>query len=152
MYQVTSLPPSNLRVADAMRLFGLSARALRFYEERGLIEAGRDRHNRRFYDAEARRRLEWITRLRAADLPLADIREVLQAEDRNQQGQDFALAKLHAQRRRVEAALVEVDRAIRGLEPHEPQVRRGAPGPELRAPDLRAPDLRAIGGSALARA
>ena len=47
----------RLGMAGAMRLFGLTARALRFYEEKGLVEARRDRLNARFYDPAARRRL-----------------------------------------------------------------------------------------------
>ena len=142
MHQVTRPLSSNLGVASAMRLFGLTARALRFYEEKGLIEAGRDRHNRRFYDAEAQERLGWIARLRAADLSLTDIREVLCAEERRQQGQAVALALLQARRAALEAGLVEVDRAIGALLPAAPPVRRASP----------ARGLRAVGGSALASA
>jgi DNA-binding transcriptional MerR regulator len=108
---------ANLRVADAMRLFGVSARALRFYEEKGLLQPGRDRHNRRVYDAEARRRLAWITRLRAADLSIIDIHDVLRAEDRDGSGEALALARMEARREAMTAALVALDRAIESLSP-----------------------------------
>ena len=61
----------RLGLSNAMRIFGLTARALRFYEEKGLIEAHRDRLNCRYYDATARNRLEWIARLRREGLTLA---------------------------------------------------------------------------------
>ena len=51
-----------------MRLFGLTARAIRHYEEWGLITAMRDRRNNRCFDERARARLGWISTLRAADL------------------------------------------------------------------------------------
>ncbi|MCR5881073.1 MerR family transcriptional regulator [Phenylobacterium sp. J367] len=71
----------RLGLSNAMRVFGMTARALRFYEEKGLIEARRDRFNARYYDPVARERLAWIARLRRANVSLPDIEAVLNAED-----------------------------------------------------------------------
>ena len=71
----------DLRFGDAMRLFGMTARALRLYEERGLVEARRDPMNRRYYDALARKKLARIASLRTAGLSLNEIREILAADD-----------------------------------------------------------------------
>jgi DNA-binding transcriptional MerR regulator len=117
---------TNLTVADAMRIFGLTARALRFYEERGLLRASRDRQNHRCYDFTARQRLAWIASLRAAGVGLADILEVLEAEDRQSDGRQTALIKLDARRRALQAELVQVDDAISSL-------RRRAPANDLPA-------------------
>lgn len=48
---------TRIGIREAMRTFGLTARAIRFYEGRGLIRVSRDRLSHRYYDAEARRRL-----------------------------------------------------------------------------------------------
>ena len=89
----------RLAVADARKLFGLTGRALRYYEELGLVAAHRDHTNARWYDAVARRRLEWIARLRR-HVPLHDIAEVLRAEEQ-EPGRGRALALRHLDRRRV---------------------------------------------------
>lgn len=89
----------RLAVADARRLFGLTGRALRYYEQLGLVAAHRDHTNARWYDAAARRRLEWIARLRRS-VPLHDIADVLRAEEQ-EPGRGRALAVRHLDRRRV---------------------------------------------------
>ena len=101
----------RLGMAGAMRLFGLTARALRFYEEKGLVEARRDRLNARFYDPAARRRLEWISRLRKAGVSLPAIEEVLHAEDENR-GRDCAMRKLEQRREALQAELGRLDQAL----------------------------------------
>ena len=53
-------PISAARVimtAEASRRFGLTPRAMRYYEERGLIDVDRDWQNRRCYDEAAQQRL-----------------------------------------------------------------------------------------------
>jgi len=102
----------RLGMAGAMRLFGLTARALRFYEEKGLVEARRDRLNARFYDPAARRRLEWIARLRKAGVSLPDIEEVLHADDDENRGRDCALRKLEQRREILQAELERLDEAL----------------------------------------
>ena len=74
-------PFRRLGMADVMRTSGLTARALRLYEEKGLIEAHRDRLNCRYYDSATAARIEWIAQLRSAGLGLGDIKEVLVGDD-----------------------------------------------------------------------
>jgi DNA-binding transcriptional MerR regulator len=64
-------------ISELTRRHGLTARAIRYYEERGLIEAARDRHNARRFDQRAQRRLAQITHLRRAGLPIPDIEDIL---------------------------------------------------------------------------
>lgn len=66
-------------------LYGLTPRAIRFYEERGLIEPRRDRLNWRRYDSESRRRVALIARLRCADLPVDRIADILCIEGKEAQ-------------------------------------------------------------------
>ncbi|MBI1197273.1 MAG: MerR family transcriptional regulator [Phenylobacterium sp.] len=102
----------RLGMSGAMRLFGLTARALRFYEEKGLIEARRDRLNARYYDVAARRRLEWIARLRKAGVSLPDIEDVLEAEDDGGRGRECAAAKLERRREALKAELAQLEAAM----------------------------------------
>lgn len=90
--------PAQLSVTDARRLFGLTGRALRFYEEIGLVSAHRNRYNARWYDPAGRRRLEWISRLRGY-VPLHHIAEVLRLEELEPgRGRQFALDQLNQRR------------------------------------------------------
>ena len=109
----------RLAIGEAAHLFGMTHRAIRFYEEKGLIEARRDRLNCRFYDGAARRRLGWISALRAAQVPLAEIEEVLEAEDRDGRGRACAIGKLQARRAEIQMDLAKVDLALAKLEPGE---------------------------------
>ena len=112
----------RLGLANAMRIYGLTARALRFYEERGLIEARRDRLNARYYDPDARRRLDWIAPLRRAGVSLEDIRQVLRAEDEEGRGQEHALRAVARRHADLEAQLAQAKAALDVL-----QVKPAAP-------------------------
>lgn len=105
-------------MADACRRFGLTERALRFYEEKGLIEAGRDRLNHRYYNAAACARLEWIARLRMADVSLSEIRELLDAEDIAAERRELALQMILLRRGALLRRLAILDEVGAGLESH----------------------------------
>jgi DNA-binding transcriptional MerR regulator len=105
----------RLGMSGAMRLFGLTARALRFYEEKGLVEARRDRLNARYYDPVARGRLEWIARLRKAGVSLPDIEDVLGADEEGR-GQECALRKLERRREALKAELGQLEEALTELQ------------------------------------
>jgi DNA-binding transcriptional MerR regulator len=81
-----------LGIGDVTRLFGLTPRSVRFYEERGLVTAMRDRQNHRRYDQSARATLELIAQLRRAGLSIPEIRRLLEARG---SGDDLAT---HARR------------------------------------------------------
>ncbi|MGA0606533.1 MerR family transcriptional regulator [Phenylobacterium sp. VNQ135] len=106
----------RLGFADACRLFGMTPRALRFYEEKGLIEARRDRLNHRFYDGWTRQKLAWISRLRSVSLPLRDIRQVLDAEQRSGAGSQVALRKLLSRREELARELAAVEALLPTLQ------------------------------------
>lgn len=60
-----------------MDRFGLTARALRYYEQRGILRAGRRPDRSRCYDAAGIRTLTWIARLRRLGISLADIEDLI---------------------------------------------------------------------------
>lgn len=65
-----------LDIADVARLTGLSPRALRFYEARGLVTPLRTASARRLYDAAALERLHQVVALKRAGLSLARIKHL----------------------------------------------------------------------------
>jgi DNA-binding transcriptional MerR regulator len=109
----------SLSLAEAKGVFGLTARALRLYEDEGLISAHRDRQNARQYDLTARRRLSWIAPLRRAGVSLADIRRVLDGGP--ERLRERAIAAVEARLRALEADVAltrHVLEAIRASEDH----------------------------------
>jgi DNA-binding transcriptional MerR regulator len=111
MFENSIRQPSPLRIGAAAQLFGMTARALRFYEAKGLLSVRRDRQNCRYYDACHRARLSWIRLLRGAGLPLRDIRDVLECGDGPGQARDCAIGKLEARKRHLQLKLALVEMA-----------------------------------------
>ena len=104
-----------ISVTRAGKLFGLTSRAIRYYEELGLVRAHRDKANVRSFDDAGRRRLEWIARLRRA-VPLHEIAEVLRLEDgRIGAGRDLALQHLERRRVRLEDELANLEALMTSL-------------------------------------
>src|SRR2546423_12134865 len=89
-------------IGDVSELFGLTPRAIRFYEERGLISTRRDTRNRRLFDDDSRRRLQLIAALRRSHLALPEIADILECEGGEARQVNLAIAKLLAQRGRLE--------------------------------------------------
>ncbi|USQ97395.1 MerR family transcriptional regulator [Caulobacter sp. RL271] len=75
-------PVRLVSIGDLARQLGVTPRALRHYQDRGLVRSHRLSGNVRGYDAEAVEQLETITALRAVGLPIAAIRQVLELRDR----------------------------------------------------------------------
>lgn len=95
----------------------LTARAVRFYEQLGLIQPRRDELNRRIFTAEERMRLQVIALLRNADLPFKDVTRVLQAIEGGR-AKGLALALLRRRGvtlQRQLAALGSLEQTIAGL-------------------------------------
>jgi len=69
---------SRVGLSEACRRYGLTPRGIPFYEQMGLVQAGRDRHNYRYFDSGSLQRPAWISRLRSGGVPLSDIRAVLE--------------------------------------------------------------------------
>jgi DNA-binding transcriptional MerR regulator len=115
-------------ISELTRRHGLTARAIRYYEERGLIEAARDRHNARRFDQRAQRRLAQITQLRSAGLPIPDIEDILNraeaADGRDVTGLALQrlserLEALDGERRAVQATIEAVKQGA--IEPAPPR-------------------------------
>ena len=71
-----------MRIGEAAAAAGVTAKAIRFYETRGLLPAtGRSTNGYREYGPEAVSRLGFIVRCRAAGLSLTQIRDILAVSD-----------------------------------------------------------------------
>lgn len=109
--------------------FGVTARALRFYEEQGLVSPRRDGLVRR-YSRRDRSRLAWICRAKRVGFSLAEIREVLSTyqEAPTRAGSRTALLKvcrsrmkaLEEQRREIDGMLEELAAFVRAIEADQP--------------------------------
>ncbi|MBT2515663.1 heavy metal-responsive transcriptional regulator [Arthrobacter sp. ISL-30] len=71
-----------MRIGEAAAAVGMTVKALRFYEERGLLPAvRRTRSGYREYSAETVNRLEFIQRSKNAGFSLAQTQEILRIRD-----------------------------------------------------------------------
>lgn len=111
----------SLDIAAVTRLTGLTARALRFYEARGLVEPLRTASGRRHYDAAALERLNLILSLKKAGLTLAQIQRLTANRRIDLNGLITAqLDHLESQARRIseaQALLISVKSRIDRGEP-----------------------------------
>ena len=74
------LTPRHYSIGEMCEAFGVTARALRFYEDEELIAPER-RGTQRLYSERDRARLAWILRGKRVGLSLADIKELLDLYD-----------------------------------------------------------------------
>lgn len=108
------------------RRFGVTPRAIRYYEEAGLIAAERDPMNARRFDGEQQERLAEIVRLRRAGLSLNEVRSFFSLRDDADGGaENFVLERLAARRDRLLAELETVEQAMGRLD--APAARRLSP-------------------------
>jgi DNA-binding transcriptional MerR regulator len=99
-----------LGVAEVGRRTGLTRKALRLYEEQGLVEpAARTDAGYRLYDDEALRRIELVTRAKVLGLSLAEAKEFLHVAEGCCGDHHPELATL------VEGKLAETERRIAEL-------------------------------------
>src|SRR5688500_14600587 len=68
--------PDSLDIAEVARLTGLTSRALRFYEARGLVTPLRTASGRRHYGPAELERLHHIVAMKRAGLTLAQIQSL----------------------------------------------------------------------------
>jgi DNA-binding transcriptional MerR regulator len=112
-------------ISELAREFAVTPRALRFYEDKGLLAPRRDGLNR-VYSGRDRARLKLILQGKRVGLPLAEIREVLDLYDvgdgqRSQLAATLAkfkrrIAELCAQRDDIEGALSQLNDGVAWIE------------------------------------
>src|SRR5215472_7079938 len=104
-------------IRDLTKEFAVSARTLRFYEEKGLL-APRRKGEQRLYSRRDRARLRYVLMGKRVGFSLEDVREMLDLYDlgdgRRTQLQ-VALAKFQERATQLEEQRAEIDRAIAEL-------------------------------------
>lgn len=112
--------PAVYTIGDLAREFDVTLRALRFYEDKGLLTPRRE-GLARLYSAADRVRLQLILKGKRLGFTLAEIAEMVEAHERNDAGPDQQLklsrekcmeqiAHLEQQKREIEEAIVELKR------------------------------------------
>lgn len=121
-------PARSVTIGEVRRRTGMTIRAIRFYEEKGLIASARDGRGQRRYDTPTVERLLFIGQARQAGLQIAEIRRLLAIGDRDGEDQRLAwaqelyrqrLAALDDQRAAVEASAQALGLS---LQPQRPQL------------------------------
>ena len=115
----------SFTISDLSDEFGVTARALRFYEDEGLIAPER-RGTTRIYSHRDRARLAWILRGKRVGFSLGEIREMIDLYDvgdgRHTQRAVTAdrcrarIAALEAQKHDIDAAIAELAEFVALLE------------------------------------
>jgi DNA-binding transcriptional MerR regulator len=139
-------PERTFTIRQLCQEFSCTPRALRFYEDKGLLAPARQGLNR-IYSHRDRGRLQLILRGKRVGLALAEIREILQLYDKHDGGATqnaLALAKfrqrivaLERQREDIDHSIDELRRACARLEEQLAKVRPeliGADAPAAPAP------------------
>ena len=124
----------DFSISDLCAEFGVTARALRFYEDEGLIAPER-RGTQRIYSHRDRARLAWILRGKRVGFSLGEIREMIDLYDvgdgRRLQRQvaidrgRTRIALLEAQKRDIDAAITELSEFVDLLEAGRAQDHQG---------------------------
>jgi DNA-binding transcriptional MerR regulator len=127
-----ALGRDNYSITDLAAEFGVTARALRFYEDEGLIAPER-RGTQRIYSHRDRARLAWILRGKRVGFSLAEIREMIDLYDIGDGRQvqrattidrcRERIALLAAQKRDIDAAIEELTDFVTLLETNGAQGR-----------------------------
>ena len=125
-----ALDRESYAISDLTSEFGVTARALRFYEEEGLIAPTRSGLSR-IYSKRDRARLAWILRARNVGFSLTEIKELIDLYDlgdgRAEQRRTTLvrcrekIAELEAQRRDLDSAIRELSDFVALLEARETQ-------------------------------
>lgn len=128
-----ALSREQFTISDLTAEFGVTARALRFYEEEGLIAPTRAGLSR-IYSRRDRARLAWIVRAKNVGFSLGEIKELIDLYDLNdgrvtQKQRTIErcrdkVAKLTRQRDDIDASINELQAFIDQLEHLELPIRR----------------------------
>jgi DNA-binding transcriptional MerR regulator len=113
-----------MRIGDVAQRAGVSTRALRYYEEQGLLASERTHSGQRIYPESAVERVQMIQQFFTAGLPSRTIRQLLPCVDTGH-GSAEVFEMLAAERDRITTAMADLAAARDALDrlvemAHEP--------------------------------
>jgi DNA-binding transcriptional MerR regulator len=124
--QASPLPAPTYTIGELAREFDLTTRAIRFYEDCGLITPQRSGRNR-VYTARDRTRLKLTLRGKRLGLTLAEVKELVDMyespRDTQPQLKKF-LVVLAAHRAQLEQQMADLDATLDEVRAHEREARR----------------------------
>jgi len=133
-------PSETYSIAELAREFDVTHRAIRFYEDEGLLSPGRD-GTRRVYSKRDWVRLKLILRGKRLGFSLAEVHEMLElydsAPDERPQMEKF-VAALAARREQLERQREEIEEVLSEIRAFERQSRKILVGARRRRPPARA--------------
>jgi DNA-binding transcriptional MerR regulator len=108
---------TNLTIADAAKVSGLSAHTLRYYERAGLLDPiGRDDSGHRRYSEADLERIAFLTKLRSTGMPIRDVRRYAELLNRGAGTERERMALLESHRDAVRALAAETARNLELIE------------------------------------
>jgi DNA-binding transcriptional MerR regulator len=113
--ELTAFEGHGMRIGDVARLAGVSTRALRYYEEQGLLHSERTATDQRSYAESAVERVRLIQQFFTAGLSSRTILQVLPCVDTGQATPE-AFAVLEDERARITAAMTDLAAARDALD------------------------------------
>ncbi|HWJ50571.1 MAG TPA: MerR family transcriptional regulator [Solirubrobacteraceae bacterium] len=107
----------SLTIADAARVSGLSAHALRYYERAGLLDpVDRNEGGHRRYREEDLDLIRFLSKLRTTGMPIREVRRYTELMRQDESTNEERLALLEAHRETVLERLEETARNLDQIE------------------------------------
>lgn len=123
--------PESMMIAEVADLLDVSPHTLRYYERAGLVEVDRDSNGHRVYDAEAVRRLVFITRMRLSGMPMRDLQYYISLADAGEHTVPERLDMLLEHRDTIRRRIRELNLSLAATE-YKIATYGGSTGPEAR--------------------
>ncbi|MEV0384693.1 MerR family transcriptional regulator [Nonomuraea sp. NPDC050643] len=140
--------PESMTIAEVADVLDVSPHTLRYYERAGLVEVARDGNGHRVYDADAVRRLVFVTRMRLSGMPMRDLRHYVALVDAGEHTVPERLGLLVEHRDTIRRRIRELTLSLTATE-YKIATYGGATGPDVQGPNGAAgPDVHAPNGAA----